>query len=223
MSLPNGSERGGESAVDRAEQGLITTADGRPCCAWQAQMPDYHDHEWGRPVVDDRLLFEKVCLEGFHSGMSWQLIYNKRDNFRRAFEGFDFHRVAAYGEPEVARLLADSGIVRNRAKILSAINNAQRAIELQEEAGSLAAWFWQFEPTAQQRPASVDLHYWQQVKTSPQAEAMSKALKKRGWSWVGPVTAYSLMQALGLVNDHLDGCCRRVECEAERLQLMRPG
>lgn len=223
MSLPNGSERGGESAVDRAEQGLITTADGRPCCAWQAQMPDYHDHEWGRPVVDDRLLFEKVCLEGFHSGMSWQLIYNKRDNFRRAFEGFDFHRVAAYGEPEVARLLADSGIVRNRAKILSAINNAQRAIELQEEAGSLAAWFWQFEPTAQQRPASVDLHYWQQVKTSPQAEAMSKALKKRGWSWVGPVTAYSLMQALGLVNDHLDGCCRRVECEAERSQLMRPG
>lgn len=205
------------------QQGLITAADGQVCCAWQAQMPDYHDHEWGHPVVDDRLLFEKVCLEGFHSGMSWQLIYNKRDNFRRAFEGFDFHRVAAYGEPEVARLLADSGIVRNRAKILSAINNAQRAIELQEEAGSLAAWFWQFEPTAQQRPASVDLHYWQQVKTSPQAEAMSKALKKRGWSWVGPVTAYSLMQALGLVNDHLDGCCRRVECEAERSQLMRPG
>lgn len=223
MSQQNGSEGGGKSVVDGGKQGLITTDDGHACCAWQAQMPHYHDHEWGRPVVDDRLLFEKVCLEGFHSGMSWQLIYNKRENFRRAFDAFDFHRVAAYGEPEVARLLADSSIVRNRAKILSAINNAQRAIELQAEAGSLAAWFWQFEPTAEQRPERVDLRYWQQVKTSPQAEAMSKALKKRGWSWVGPVTAYSLMQALGLVNDHLNGCCRRAECEAERARLRRPG
>ncbi|WP_421507196.1 DNA-3-methyladenine glycosylase I [Erwinia rhapontici] len=204
------------------QDGLITTLDGRRCCAWQATMPDYHDREWGRPVVSDRLLFEKVCLESFHSGMSWQMIYNKRENFRRAFDGFDFSLVAQYDEQDVTRLMADKSIVRNRAKILSAINNARCAQKLVAEAGSLAAWFWQFEPTAADRPQRIDLHYWQTQNTSPEATAMSKALKKRGWTWVGPVTTYSLMQALGLVNDHLEGCCCRAECEAERAALHRP-
>lgn len=205
------------------EAGLMLTDDGRVCCYWQAAMPHYHDDEWGRPVVDDRRLFEKVCLEGFHSGMSWQLIYNKRDNFRRAFADFDFHKVAAFTDEDVARLMADAGIVRNRAKILSAINNAKRAIELIDEAGSLAAWFWQFEPQPASRPTKIDLAFWQTAKTSPEAVALSKALKKRGWTWVGPVTIYSLMQALGLINDHLEGCQTRIECEQARNALTRPG
>ena len=202
--------------------GLAVTADGRICCAWQSAMPAYHDSEWGRVVVDDIMLYEKVCLEGFLSGMSWKMIYNKRDNFRRAFAGFDFRLVARFGEDDIARLMADKSIVRNRAKIVSAINNAQRALALVEEAGSLAAWFWQFEPAPERRPAKIDLPFWQTVKTCAEAEAMSKALKKRGWTWVGPVATYSLMQALGLVNDHLEGCCCRAECEAERARLIRP-
>lgn len=213
-----------ESSDNAALQqaGLFITDDGRICCAWQATMPDYHDTEWGRPVVSDRLLFEKVCLESFHAGMSWQMIYHKRENFRRAFDGFDFNIVAQYGEQDVARLMADKSIVRNRAKILSAINNARCAQALVAEAGSLAGWFWQFEPTAENRPQTIDLHHWQTQNTSPEAIAMSKALKKRGWTWVGPVTTYALMQALGLVNDHLEGCCCRAACEADRAKLQRP-
>ncbi|MEN4979980.1 DNA-3-methyladenine glycosylase I [Erwinia billingiae] len=208
--------------ADLKEAGLTLTEDGRVCCYWQPSMPDYHDNEWGKPVVDDRRLFEKVCLEGFHSGMSWQLIYNKRENFRRAFKDFDFHAVAQFNDEDVARLLEDKSIVRNRAKILSTINNAQRAIELIEEAGSLAAWFWQFEPQPGERPHTVDLEYWQNAKTSPESVRMSKALKKRGWTWVGPVTTYSLMQALGLINDHLAGCQCRDKFEQAREALHRP-
>lgn len=204
------------------ETGLITSEDGRTCCYWQPLMPEYHDNEWGKPVTDDRLIFEKICLESFHSGMSWHMIYNKREHFRRAFADFDFQKVACFNDSDVARLMADKSIVRNRAKIHSAINNAQRAIELVSEAGSLAAFFWQFEPQPASRPDVVDIRYWQANNTSPEAEAMSKALKKRGWSWVGPVTLYALMQALGLVNDHFTGCCRRDVCEAERRQLKRP-
>ncbi len=204
------------------ETGLIVNAEGRTCCYWQPQMPDYHDSEWGRPVTDDRLIFEKVCLEGFHSGMSWQMIYNKRENFRRAFAGFDFATVARFNDADIARLMADKSIVRNRAKILATINNAQRALEMVAEAGSLAAWFWQFEPKPEARPKTLDIHYWQNNNTSPEAQAMSKALKKRGWRWVGPVTTYALMQALGLVNDHLQGCCVREACETERGLLKRP-
>lgn len=204
------------------QAGLMLADDGRVCCYWQPSMPHYHDAEWGMPVIDDRRLFEKVCLEGFHSGMSWQLIYNKRENFRRAFADFDFHQVAMFTDEDVARLMADTGIVRNRAKILSTINNAKRAIELIDEAGSLAAWFWQFEPAASSRPANVDLAFWQTAKTSPEAVALSKALKKRGWTWVGPVTIYSLMQALGLINDHIEGCQSRAECEQARQRLSRP-
>ena len=204
------------------ETGLIVNDQGHTCCYWQPLMADYHDHEWGRPVTDDHLIFEKVCLEGFHSGMSWQMIYNKRENFRRAFAGFDFVQVARFDDADVARLLADKSIVRNQAKILATINNAQRAMEMVAECGSLAAWFWQFEPQAENRPTKVDIDYWQANNTSPEAEAMSKALKKRGWRWVGPVTTYALMQALGLVNDHLQGCCVREICESERQQLRRP-
>lgn len=207
---------------DLKTAGLTLTDDGRVCCAWQPVMPDYHDNEWGRPVTDDRRLFEKVCLEGFHSGMSWQLIYNKRQHFRRAFQDFDFHTVAQFTEADVERLMNDKTIVRNRAKIRSAINNAKRAIELVSEAGSLGAWFWQFEPSPQERPARIDLAYWQSAKTSPEAIRLSKALKKRGWSWVGPVTAYALMQALGMINDHIEGCQCREVCEAERTNLIRP-
>lgn len=208
--------------ADLKQAGLTLTDDGRVCCYWQPSMPDYHDNEWGKPVVDDRRLYEKVCLEGFHSGMSWQLIYNKRENFRRAFQDFDFYQVAKFTDDDVARLMADKSIVRNRAKILSAINNAQRAIELVEETGSLAAWFWQFEPKEEDRPATVDLEYWQNAKTSPEATRLSKALKKRGWSWVGPVTIYSLMQALGMINDHIEGCQCRENFEQARENLRRP-
>ncbi|MEM6160263.1 DNA-3-methyladenine glycosylase I [Erwinia sp. P6884] len=207
--------------IDLNAAGLTLTDDGRVCCAWQPLMPDYHDGEWGRPVTDDRRLFEKVCLEGFHSGMSWQLIYNKRHHFRQAFHDFDFHAVAQFTEADVERLMADNTIVRNRAKILSTINNAKRAIELVNEAGSLGAWFWQFEPLPEERP-TIDLEYWQNAKTSPEATRLSKALKKRGWTWVGPVTAYALMQALGLINDHIEGCQCREECEEARNNLIRP-
>lgn len=208
---------------DLKQAGLTLTDDGRVCCYWQPSMPDYHDNEWGSPVVDDRRLFEKVCLEGFHSGMSWQLIYNKRENFRRAFLDFDFHAVAQFTDEDVARLMEDPGIVRNRAKILSTINNARRAIELADEAGSLATWFWQFEPRPEERPLTVDLAWWKNAKTSPESVRMSKALKKRGWTWVGPVTTYSLMQALGLINDHIEGCQCRDKFSAQREMLIRPG
>lgn len=205
---------------DVNDAGLVLNEKGQTCCYWRKTLPDYHDTEWGRPVVDDRRLFEKVCLEGFHSGMSWQLIYHKRENFRRAFSDFDFHTVAQFSDANIEHLMADKSIVRNRAKIRSAINNAQRAVELVAEAGSLAAWFWQFEPEEHERPATVTL--WQNAKTSPAAIMMSKALKKRGWTWVGPITCYSLMQALGLINDHLTGCLCGDECDGERSKLTRP-
>lgn len=209
-------------ALSNKESGLIVAEDGTPRCFWQPSMPDYHDNEWGHPVVDDQRLFEKICLEGFHSGMSWKLIYNKREHFRRAFNDFDFHLVAQFDQQDVERLMQDASIVRNRAKILSTINNAKRAIELVQEAGSLAAWIWQFEPSPQERPETVNLAYWHENTTSAASLAMSKALKKRGWTFVGPITTYSLMQALGLVNDHLEGCICRQEVEALRAKLKRP-
>jgi len=143
--------------AESATPGLIVTEDASVRCFWQPDMPDYHDNEWGHPVIDDRRLFEKICLEGFHAGMSWRLIYHKRENFRRAFSDFDFHAVAGFGEQDIERLMADKSIVRNRAKILSAINNAKHAVELLAETGSLAAWFWQFEPKVSERPQTVDL------------------------------------------------------------------
>jgi DNA-3-methyladenine glycosylase I len=208
-----------------SHDGLIAGPDGADRCFWHGNLPDYlhyHDHEWGRPVADDRRLFEKICLEGFQSGLSWLTILRKRDNFRAAFAGFDFERVARFGEEDVERLLADAGIVRHRGKIVSTINNARRACELVEEAGSLAAFFWRYEPGQDQRPQVVDLAHLRANPTTAVSVKLSKDLKKRGWSFVGPTTVYAFMQAMGLVNDHIEGCKCRAEVEAERGGFRRP-
>ena len=209
--------------LNYAASGLMRAPDGTVYCGWRAGMPAYHDHEWGRPVADDRLLFEKICLEGFQSGLSWQTILNKRENFRAAFHDFDIDRVAAFDEADVTRLLGDTGIIRNRAKIVSAIHNAARARELIAQEGSLAAWLWSFEPTAEERPPVVDMAYWRNNPTSPASVRLSKALKRRGWSFVGPTTLYAFMQATGFVNDHLEGCACRAPLEALRATFVRPG
>ena len=203
--------------------GLVTAPDGQRHCAWGVGMRAYHDDEWGRPMADDRLLFEKICLEGFQSGLSWQTILNKRENFRAAFAGFDIARVAAFTEADVERLMADPGIVRHRAKIASAINNAQRARALIEETGSLAAWLWSFAPPAEERPALVDLAYVKANPTVPASVRLSKALKQRGWTFVGPTTLYAFMQSVGFVNDHITGCACREPLEALRAAFKRPG
>jgi DNA-3-methyladenine glycosylase I len=205
--------------------GLIEGADGRVRCAWHGGddfYATYHDREWGRPVVDDVRLFEKICLEGFQSGLSWLTILRKRENFRKAFAGFDFHEVARFGDKDVERLLADAGIVRHRGKIVSTINNAERAEELAAEAGSLAAYFWRFEPDAKSRPKRLDWATLRAMPTSPESVALSKDLKKRGWTFVGPTTVYAFMQAMGMVNDHVEGCWCRAEAERERTAFTRP-
>ena len=207
------------------ETGLIAGPDGAMRCFWHGNLPDYlhyHDHEWGRPVDDDRRLFEKICLEGFQSGLSWLTILRKRDNFREAFAGFDIDRVAAFTDADVERLVGDAGIIRHRGKIVSTVNNARRARELIKEAGSLAAFFWRFEPGADERPAVVDLKHLRANPTTAVSVRLSKDLKKRGWSFVGPTTVYAFMQAMGLVNDHLEGCTCRAEVEAERNAFKRP-
>ncbi len=207
------------------ETGLVRGEDGRRRCRWGGSTPDYvpyHDREWGRPMVDDFRLFEKICLEGFQSGLSWLTILRKRENFRRAFAGFDYHEVARFKEKDVGRLLADAGIVRHRGKIESTINNAARAVALEREAGSLAAYFWGFEPDPKTRPKKLDLATLRGMATTPESVALSKDLKKRGWTFVGPTTVYAFMQAMGLVNDHLDGCFCRKEVEAERAAFRRP-
>lgn len=191
--------------------------DGRPRCGWCSAAPeffDYHDREWGYPVTDDIRLFEKLCLESFQSGLSWRTILNKRDNFRAAFAGFDFRKVAGFGTEDVARLLADPGIVRHRGKIEAVINNAARACEAVAAEGSLAALVWRYE--------SDDGVVPQSRSTSPASEALSKELRKRGWKFVGPTTVYAFMQAMGLVNDHAEGCVFRAEAEAARGSLKRP-
>jgi DNA-3-methyladenine glycosylase I len=180
-------------------------ADGQWRCRWATGAEDYvfyHDHEWGFPVNDDLRLFEKICLEGFQAGLSWITILRKRENFRRAFENFDFEKVAQFTKRNVEHLLSDAGIVRHRGKIESTINNSKRACELVDEYGSLAIYFWSFEP---------EPHLGTVTKKSlpgqtPGSKALCKDLKRRGWSFVGPTTAYAFMQAMGLVNDHLDGC-----------------
>lgn len=206
--------------------GLIKGEDGRKRCWWHGGLPDYqayHDAEWGYPVDDDRRLFEKICLEGFQSGLSWLTILRKRESFRDAFAGFDFAKVARFGDKDVARLLQDAGIVRHRGKIEASINNAKRACELTDERGSLAAYFWSFEPTPKDRPKKMDIATLRKLGTSPASTAISKDLKKRGWKFVGPTTVYAFMQAMGLVNDHLEGCFCRKEVEAARKAFKRPG
>jgi DNA-3-methyladenine glycosylase I len=209
-----------------AQAGLVDGSDGVTRCAWPGNLPDYlhyHDHEWGRPVADDIRLFEKICLEGFQSGLSWLTILRKRENFRAAFAGFDFNKVAEFTDADVERLLQDAGIIRHRGKIVSTINNARRAQEMVAEAGSLAAWFWQFEPDTKERPTKVDLAHLRANPTTAVSMRISKALKKRGWSFVGPTTVYAFMQAMGLVNDHIEGCYCRAEIEKERKAFKRPG
>jgi DNA-3-methyladenine glycosylase I len=194
-------------------------------CLWADEtdeMAAYHDSEWGFPVVDDRRLFEKLCLEGFQAGLSWRTILAKRPAFRRAFHDFDLAEVAAFGETDVQRLLGDAGIIRHRGKIEAAVNNAQRAIELVEAEGSLAAYVWRFEPAAASRPDVVTWEWLRGVPTSPESTALSKDLKRRGWRFVGPTTVYAFMQAMGLVDDHLTGCPTRDEVEEARVAFTRP-
>ena len=205
--------------------GLLQGEDGVWRCAWHGNLPDYlvyHDQEWGRPVTGDTRLFEKICLEGFQSGLSWLTILRKRDNFREAFHGFDIERVAAMGEADIERLLKDAGIIRHRGKITSTINNARQAIVLANEKGSLAKYFWSFEPDQVSRPEIVTWEWMRANPVSPVSTAISKDLKKRGWSFVGPTTIYAFMQAMGLVNDHIAGCHCRESVEAERKALKRP-
>jgi DNA-3-methyladenine glycosylase I len=209
----------------RLAEGLKRDAEGNPRCWWGAQTDDYavyHDDEWGMPMGDDHRLFEKVCLEGFQAGLSWLTILRKRDNFRRAFRDFDFHAVARFNQRSVERMLGDAGIVRHRGKIESVINNAKRAIELEEEYGSLAAYFWQFEPPASARPKRMTHAKLRSLAKTPASARLSKDLKQRGWSFVGPTTVYAFMQAMGLVNDHLEGCAARAAVERARKAWKRP-
>ena len=199
--------------------------DGKPRCRWCEAAPEffaYHDAEWGFPVAEDRRLFEKISLEGFQSGLSWLTILRKRDNFRAAFHGFDFERVARYGARDVDRLLADAGIVRHRGKIEAAINNAARACEMVDTHGSLAAWFWRFQPSPETRPRLITREVLMAMATSPESTAMSKELKKSGWRFVGPTTAYAFMQSEGLTNDHDATCFVHDACDVERRAVLGP-
>jgi DNA-3-methyladenine glycosylase I len=188
-------------------------------CWWSGTDPlyiRYHDEEWGRPVRDDGRLFEKVCLEGFQAGLSWLTILRKRDNFRRAFAGFDIDQVAKFTSRDVTRLLKDEGIVRHRGKVESTINNARRARELRDEFGSLAEYFWTWRPADETRPKRLTRETLMTMATSPESVALSKDLRKRGWTFVGPTTIYAFMQAMGLVNDHVADCFVRADIEKLR-------
>jgi DNA-3-methyladenine glycosylase I len=194
-------------------------------CWWAGDDPRYvayHDDEWGRPVADDRRLFEKLCLEGFQSGLSWRTILYKREAFRAAFADFDIERVARFDARTVLRLLQDAAIVRHRGKIESTINNAKRTLALQDEAGSLAAYVWSFEPEAAVRPARITRESLATMATTPASIALSKDLKKRGFTFVGPTTVYAFMQAMGLVNDHLHDCPTRAAAQSARRTFRVP-
>jgi DNA-3-methyladenine glycosylase I len=199
--------------------------DDRPRCGWGVSddtYRTYHDREWGFPVADDRRLFEKISLEGFQCGLSWLTILRKREHFRAAFAGFDFRAVARFDGRRVQRLLKDTGIVRHRGKIESTINNARRAVELSREEGSLARYFWRWAPGAGSRPRRLTYQALRARPTTPESVALSRDLKRRGWTFVGPTTVYSFMQAMGLVNDHLEGCAVRAEVEHARARFAPP-
>lgn len=203
--------------------GLIHGEDGITRCFWAGPQPDYviyHDDEWGMPVGSDTRLFEKICLEGFQSGLSWYTILSKRENFREAFHGFEIEKVANMDDADIERQVQNAGIIRHRGKITSTINNAKHAIDLIHERGSLAAYFWSYEPDAKDRPKNItrgSIPGFTDIST-----AISKDLKKRGWSFVGPTTVYAFMQAMGLVNDHLHGCHHRDQVEQARAAFQRP-
>jgi len=208
----------GDDVLDLGEDGLLR-------CSWAggtALYRQYHDDEWGHPVVADQRLFEKLCLEGFQAGLSWLTILRKREAFRTAFAGFDAGRVAQFGPEDVERLLTDPGIVRHRGKITSTVNNAARALDLAAECGTIAAYVWSYEPSVELRPVRVTREWVGAHPTSPESAAMSKDLKRRGWTFVGPTTVYAFMQAMGLVNDHQDACFARARVEAARAALTRP-
>jgi len=197
----------------------IKGPDGNPRCSWCNAAPeffDYHDKEWGYPVADDYSLFEKLCLESFQSGLSWRTILAKRENFRSAFRNFDFDKIARFTQKDIDRLLNDEGIVRHRGKIEAVINNAKCAKELIKQEGSLAAFFWRYEPD------NKNLAEPQTVSTCEESVTLSKDLKKRGWKFVGPTTVYAFMQAMGLINDHAKGCVTRTKVENARKKFKRP-
>ncbi|MEO0411028.1 MAG: DNA-3-methyladenine glycosylase I [Pseudomonadota bacterium] len=205
--------------------GLITGQDGQQRCWWCGADPQYvayHDTEWGFPVTDDTRLFEKICLEGFQSGLSWLTILRKRENFRAAFAGFNIETVARYTSADVDRLVQDAGIIRHRGKIEATINNAQRAIALIEECGSLAAYVWRYEPAPSERPKTLDRETLGTLAKTAQSIALAKDLKQRGWKFFGPTTAYAFMQAMGLVNDHMEGCHVREQALKARAALVVP-
>jgi len=210
--------------VTRLAEGLVRNEDGVVRCSWgggtDLDYRAYHDYEWGVPVVDDVRLYEKLVLEGFQAGLSWLTILRKREAFRRAFAGFDFRRVAEFGRDDVVRLLDDASIVRHRGKIEAAIGNAARTVELVELEGSLAAFVWRFEPEA--RSAKVTHAALRELAQTDASRALARELKRRGFAFVGPTTVYAFMQAMGLVNDHLDGCDARDRVERARGSLTRP-
>ncbi len=206
-------------------EGLIRDEDGTRRCWWCGADPEYiryHDTEWGLPVTDDVRLFEKICLEGFQAGLSWILILRRRENFRAAFADFDPREVARFDRRRVDRLVRDEGIIRHRGKIESTINNAKRANDLRDEFGSLAAYFWRFEPPQKRRPRRLTRRHLADNPFTDASIALSKDLRKRGWSFVGPTTAYAFMQAMGLVNDHVAGCAAHEAAELARARLHRP-
>jgi len=201
------------------ETGLNKGEDGKLRCWWCGDDPlymHYHDVEWGRKTTGDIPLFEKICLEGFQAGLSWITILRKRENFRRAFAEFDFHKVANFTEDDVQRLMQDQGIVRNELKIRATINNAKQVIALINEFGSLYAYFSQFKPSAESRPEICDYETLSKLASTPESVALAKDLKKRGFKFLGPTTMYAHMQAMGIVNDHLEGCHIRAECDKEQ-------
>jgi DNA-3-methyladenine glycosylase I len=204
--------------------GIARGDDGVCRCWWGDSAPEYrgyHDTEWGFPVADDVRLFEKLSLEGFQAGLSWLTILRKREAFRRAFAGFEFERVARFGEREIVGLLADASIVRHRGKIEAVVNNARRALEVVEEQGSLGGYVWRFEPAP--RSGRLDRAALGELAHTPESRALARDLKRRGWRFVGPTTVYAFMQAMGLVNDHLDGCDARAPVDRARAQFARPG
>jgi DNA-3-methyladenine glycosylase I len=213
------------AAAPRPPPGLAAGPDGRLRCAWCLSTPEYlayHDQEWGFPVADDVRLFEKLCLEGFQAGLSWLTILRKRPAFRQAFAGFDPERLARFGPRQVERLLGDPGIVRHRGKIEAALHNAGRALALREEKGSLAAHLWSFEPPARSRPRQLTWAVLRTMAATPESAALSRDLRRRGWRFVGPTTAYAFMQAMGMVDDHLEGCVVRPRVERARRAFRRP-
>ena len=215
----------GADAPDGEPDGLIRGEDGRLRCRWHGGdtlYRAYHDTEWGRPSASDDALFEKLCLEGFQAGLSWITILRKREAFREVFHGFAIDRVAAMGDADIERLVKDERIIRHRGKIASAIHNARRAQELRRQHGSLAAFLWAYEPPPAERPQTLTAAWMREHPVTPASTRLSKALKKAGFGFVGPTTVYAFLQSMGFVNDHIEGCCIRAACEADRAAFQRP-